>query len=334
MAERKEPWRRNESLEKLLHETNRILAPAEEVLLEKGATPRLPTLLIVGAPRSGTTLLLQWLAASGHFAYPSNLMSRFYLAPAVGARIQLLLTDERFAFRDELWDLGQSADFSSDLGKTRGALSPNEFWYFWRRFLPNEELRPLSTDEIGQIDTEGLRQELAAVEQVFEKPVAMKALILQYNLAPLTRIFPSGLVLHVCRSPLYNAQSILEAREKFFGDRTQWYSAQPPEFASLLELDPAGQVAGQVYYTNRSIEQQLEDLDARRWLRVDYESFCAEPQRVYANLRSKLGELGWELPVEYPGPPTFTHTNQRRISQAEFKALGEAWDALGADEET
>ena len=333
MAERKEPWRRNELLEQLLHETNRILAPAERALLEKGAAPRLPTLLIVGPPRSGTTLLLQWLAASGRFAYPSNLMSRFYLAPAVGARIQLLLTDERFAFRDELWDLGRSSDFSSDLGKTRGALSPNEFWYFWRRFLPNEELRALSDDELTRIDAQGLRQELAAVEQVFEKPLALKAMILQYNLAALIGILPTALILHVHRSPVYNAQSILEAREKFFGDRRQWYSAKPPQYASLLDLDPAGQVAGQVYYTLRSIEGQLEQLDARRWMRVDYESLCAEPRRVYAELRGKLYELGCALPAAYDGPASFEHTNQMRIAQEEFQALVEAWESVSAAEE-
>ena len=36
--------------------------------------------LVVGGPRSGSTVMMQWLASSGVFAYPSNLLSRFYRA--------------------------------------------------------------------------------------------------------------------------------------------------------------------------------------------------------------------------------------------------------------
>ena len=46
----------------------------------------------MGNPRSGTTLFIQWLGISGYLAYPTNLLSRFYGVPCIGAKIQLMLT--------------------------------------------------------------------------------------------------------------------------------------------------------------------------------------------------------------------------------------------------
>ena len=54
---------------------------------------RFSKVFVVGALRSGTTLFTQWLATTGLTAYPTNLLSRFYGAPLVGAKIQQLLTD-------------------------------------------------------------------------------------------------------------------------------------------------------------------------------------------------------------------------------------------------
>ena len=120
--EREAAFRRNTELERLLKSLNRTLGPAEENLLatasDLGADH--PLVFIMGPLRSGTTLFMQWLASSGIVAYPSNLLSRFYAAPAVGAQIQLLLTDPRYNFRDEILDFTGPVTFDSENGKTIG----------------------------------------------------------------------------------------------------------------------------------------------------------------------------------------------------------------------
>ena len=80
--DRTDAWRRNDTLEGLLGELSGLLGPAEERLnaLDAGAEP-LPVVLVVGPPRSGTTLTMQLLAATGLCAYPTNLLSRFYARP-------------------------------------------------------------------------------------------------------------------------------------------------------------------------------------------------------------------------------------------------------------
>ncbi|HRX04698.1 MAG TPA: sulfotransferase, partial [Anaerolineae bacterium] len=143
-AERQPEHRRNPRLEALLDEISGLLGPVESEVAARYHMPAYPVVLVMGLPRCGSTLTMQWLAASGRFGYPSNLLSRFYAAPYVGARIQQLLTDPQFSFGDELHDLASAVGFDSTLGKTRGALAPNEFWYFWRRFIPNVEPRKLT----------------------------------------------------------------------------------------------------------------------------------------------------------------------------------------------
>ena len=127
-------FRRNQRLTELLNEINSELEPVEKELME-GQKLEYPVIFIVGALRSGTTLLTQWLANSGRFSYPSNLLSRFYKAPIMGAKLQLLLTDEKYNFKDELKDLKTNVNYESENGKTKGVLAPNEFWFLWQKFL-------------------------------------------------------------------------------------------------------------------------------------------------------------------------------------------------------
>lgn len=133
-------FRRSAEQESLLQGVNDLLAEAERRIIEDSAGPTKPLIFIVGAPRSGTTLMLQWLAASGRFAYPTNLLSRFFKAPYIGVRIQQLLTDPSLDYRGELFELtGTTIDWVSNAGKTRGVLQPHEFFYFWRRFFPVDQ---------------------------------------------------------------------------------------------------------------------------------------------------------------------------------------------------
>jgi hypothetical protein len=318
-------YRRNERLERLLTEINEILGPAEDQLSESFPRPRYPILLVVGGPRSGSTLMMQWLAASGRLAYPSNLLSRFYRAPSIGARIQLLLTEPRYSFMDELEGFGRAPDFSSDLGKTRGALQPNDFWYFWRRFIPNSEPVYLDGSELAKVDGEGFLRELAAIEAVFDKPFAMKGMILEQNIPFLHSLLDKVLFINIKRHPLFNIQSLLEARTRFFGDRRRWYSIRPRQYEELAGLDPVEQVAGQVYYKNRAIEEGLQLIPASRQIDIGYEEFCNSPLAFFEALGCKLARLGFREMGEYEGPERFECADTIRLSAGECERAAAAY---------
>jgi hypothetical protein len=331
-SERTQQHQRNQSLEELLDELNSLLNYAELQVEEEFESPRWPVVFIVGPPRSGTTLLLQWLAQTGIFGYPTNLISRFYAAPYIGAKIQRLLTDPEFDFNDEFQDLRQSIGFNSTLGKTQGLLAPNEFWYFWRRFIPNEEPRYLEPEEVQQVDQKGFAASLAALESALGKPLVMKGLIVQYNLKVIAETLRRGaLFIQTHRHPFYNIQSLLKARRSYYDTEKKWYSVKPEEYERLSDLSPAEQVAGQVYFTNQSISRQLGYVSDDQKLRLSYESFCRNPKIVYSELEEKLRGQGVSLSQEYNGPAEFESTNQIRVSQKRKSDLVAAWNRFSEE---
>lgn len=282
-------YRRSTQQEELLREVNDWLAAAERRLVQHIHKPSKPLIFIVGAPRSGTTLMLQWLAASGVFGYPTNFLSRFFGAPYIGIRIQQLLTDASSDYRGELFELtGTRVEWTSEVGKTRGALQPHEFFYFWRRFFPIDQARKLTREQVAASDPEGFVQGWGVIEHALGKPVAAKGILLQYDIDLLAEWLPQAIFVHTRRDPLFNIQSLLEARERVFGTRTAWFSVRPPEYDWLRHEDPYTQVAGQVLYTNRAIEAALDRLPRTRAVRVDYEDFCRNPRDVWVQLAEAI----------------------------------------------
>jgi len=324
---RTELFRRNDSLEQLLAVVNQALAPAEKRWLEEEVNVQglHPLVFIMGPLRSGTTLFIQWLASTGVVAYPTNLLSRFYGAPALGAMIQLLLTDERYNFRNEILDFHKPIDFASENGKTVGALGPNEFWYFWRKFLPFKELDWLSDQELFQVvDIKTLVSELHALTRIFNKPFAMKGMILNYNIPFLDRIFEKALFIQIHREPVANVASVLEARKRQHGDEAVWYSFKIPEYPELQGLDALHQSAGQVTYIDRAVSHGMAQVDESRKLFVDYDEFCRNPARVYEHLIEKLGIPTGNIP--YNGPVSFE--NRRHVSSSKALEISNALTQL------
>jgi len=323
---RSQNFKRNSSLEEFLIEINNDLWNTEEKLLNI-KEPDYPLIFIMGPLRSGSTLMTQWLANLG-FAYPTNLMSRFYKSPIIASKIQKLLTNEEYNYRNEIRDFNSNIDFSSENGKTRGALAPNEFWYFWRRFLPFKELDYLPTKELFEkVDVDTFKSEFAGIVDVFQKPFALKGMILNCNIDFLDKIFEKAIFIYTKRDPLTNIESALKAREKQLGSIEEWYSFKIPEYKNLKKLNPYEQVAGQIYHINKAVETGLENVIEHKKMVVNYEDFCEKPEEFYNELREKLKVQGYDINEKYKGQVSFSVTRKsvddENILKAYKKFYGE-----------
>lgn len=322
---RKTEFKRNSNLEKLLAELNSLLVGVEEKVIKNYEKPKYPVLLVVGGPRTGSTLMMQWIASLKTFSYPTNLLSRFFAAPYIGAKIQLILTHPNYNFKNEITDFEKNFSFKSNLGKTKGALEPNDFWYFWRRFIPNNLPRWLTENEEKKVDKKKLLAEIAALEHVFNKPFALKGMILEQNLPLLDSIFDKIIFLNLKRHPFFNIQSLLESRLKFFGDLKKWYSIRPKQYNKLIKLDPIKQVAGQVYYKNKAVERGLSRIDKKKYLNVDYEKFCENPRKVFKKIKLKYQEQGMKVKWHYKGADRFISANHVRLNKKDVNKIIEAY---------
>ncbi|TNE67862.1 MAG: sulfotransferase, partial [Alphaproteobacteria bacterium] len=309
-------FERSQALEAVLAEVNGAIGP---VLPPPYTRPRFPVVFILGNARSGTTLMLQWLSQLGAFSYPSNMLARFFANPYFGARVQQALADYD---KEDLIGLRGGWDFKSDLGRTRGALAPSEFWYFWRRFFKFGEIQCLSDAELAAVDADGFRRGLAGIEAAFDKPLALKAMIMNWHAPYLDSILDHALFLHVRRDRFACAQSIYEARQRFYGDADRWYAFKPREYPALADKDPFAQVAGQVHYTDRAIEQGLAGVVEDRKLVVDYEAFCADPAATYGAIARRFAAQGCNrLPARYEGPAAFDVNKTVRLDAADADRL-------------
>ena len=331
--QRQKEFQRNPHLECLLSELNGLLVLSEDQVIGGFQQPNYPVVFLMGCARSGTTLALQWLASTGLFSYPSNLISRFYAAPYIGARIQQMLTDSRFDFANEFGlsvDTGSQA-FSSNLGKTHGLLSPNEFWYFWRRFFPDGETQEFQASQLIDVDSDSLVAEIAALESVCDRPVTMKGMFLNWNIPFLAGLFDKALFVQIRRHPFYNMQSLLMARQRFYGSEEQWYSFKPPEFSELRNRPVAEQIAGQLYYTNRAIETGMAQLSPERCLTLDYEMLCQQPADSFNQLAAKLAAQDFVVSENYGGPEKFKAQGSVRLPETQTRELMDAYRDLSKE---
>lgn len=325
VQDRREEFKPNPKLNELIGELRSLLEPVQHQVNARYRSPRRPVTLVIGCPRSGTTLLFQALAMSGGFAYPSNLLERFAYAPYFGARIQQMLLDPEFDYREELADLRSEVGFSSTLGRTKGALAVSEFYHFWRRFLPVFDPQHIPDDRLSEVGVDAFRAELASLEDAFGKPWVCKGIMAQFNLPFFAERMPELLFLYISRPPIYLMQSIYKARQKYYGSPDIWWSVKPREYDRLATMSPVDQVAGQVYYTVRAIERGLDAVDPQRVVRVAYDEFCQRPAETYRQLSDRYRRLGDGLPEAYRGEDRFRASAELTLAKETLDALESAY---------
>jgi LPS sulfotransferase NodH len=329
--ERTDRYARNELLEGLLKELGALLSTCDARRRAPYPAPKTPVTLVVGCGRSGTTMMMQILAASGAFGYPSNVISRFHAAPYVGALVHRMLYDRAFSYKAEMADLepfSWASDWKTDVGKTRGGAAPNVFWYFWRRFFPDQDHQFFTAEALARVDREGFLAGLAALEQGLQKPLALKGMFVNWNLPFLDEMLDKALFVFMRRHPLFTVQSILEVREKMFGDRRAWWSFRPPELAGTAAMDPLVEVTRQVFHTNAAVEDGLARLEPVRVLELSYEQCCADPAQALTHVREKLMGQGCEIVAEYAGPRAFPERNELRLPDHECQMVCDLYGEL------
>lgn len=286
----------NEQIDDIIRNANEWLKDMELSFLSSFSEPEGPVFFIVGAPRSGTTLLLQTIINHFNLGYINNLVARFWNAPVTGA-----------AYFRSVSQSNKPVSYASRGGFTDGFSGPHEFGYFWKRFFLYGETHALDKEKHEKIDTITLNREIAGLEKVFGKPMIFKnpaALSLQVDF--LGRYIPNSYFIYIRRDPFYIAQSLYLKRIEIFGDAGTWYSVKPDSYLQLKDRPPVEQVAGQVTDTIRKMEKDIAALPADRVTAFDYESFCPNPARILGQCdplmkylspdwREELGKLSFRV---------------------------------------
>ena len=218
----------DENFEQMLMQMNKALLPVEDRLLPQlEGTELPPVVFFCYAPRTGSSMISQYLARTGAFSYVSNITARFWEAPYMALRLeqQLNLRDpENYADKP----------IKSKFGVTSLPADPHEFGFFWRKILTtgaHDRVEP----ELANPDTASyLKRKINAMRSVFDKPFFFKNGLAGYNSRYLKSVFPDARFIVITRHPFFIAQSLYLARKTLYKDTSHWCSLRPAALTDII----------------------------------------------------------------------------------------------------
>jgi len=241
-----------------------MLQRNERSLFHKQAEADLPCVFIVGAPRSGTTLVYQVLTHVLHVSYFTNVTAMFPRSPITATRyFQSLGLKGRKSFRNYY-------------GNTAGLQSPNDGFGVWNRWLGKD--RYVARKSLEEHDIEAMRNFFKAWHAVLNLPFLNKNNRNLDCLSLLAESLPGARFIVVRRNPILVVQSILESRKIVHGDATRAWglmSETLPEFSTPIEI--LERICDQVVRIEQRLQDQLREIEENRWHAVWYEDFCRDP---------------------------------------------------------
>lgn len=312
-SERRPAFRESPQQRRRLDELNRLLAGVEAGLEAEPASPAWPLVFVIGAPRSGTTLVSQVLASSGGYAWVNNFVARFWEAPVLGAKLARAMGLDAEAF---------GSSFDSAWGTTRGWLEPHEFGYFWNRFFDlGQETHALSPAELERVDAAGLRRAIDRLQVELGGPLMLKNNTwCSFQAAFLAELFPRAIFVACFRGVAWLAQSFLLARRARLEDPHGWWSVRPPSYDTLRRLPVPQQVVGQAHDIQAGIERALRAVAPERVVRVEYAELCRAPRDVCRRTAAAAGLAAGDLARV---PSAFESRDVVRVPPDEWQILSQ-----------
>jgi hypothetical protein len=229
---------------------------------------------IIGAPRTGSTILYQALTNLYDVLYIDNLVCKFHRNLFFG-----------FWLSNKIFGSTTHNSFTSHYGQTRGRHSPSECGHFWYRWLPKDH-HFIDHNEISTQMVENIRREISSVINYFDKPIIFKNLNAGQRLRLLTRCFPEAKFIFITRDPLQTAQSILMAKRRLGLADNEFWSIMPQNANELKKLDWDEQIVKQVCFLEKQIIQDSSMVHRDNFFKIHYRDLSL--QRI-DTLAKKLG---------------------------------------------
>lgn len=307
---------KNEGVEEYLLAMNKALLTLDlPVPGAHGDPETLPIIYIVGAPRSGTTLLSQVLSRYLPAGYINNLTARFWLRPSAGIMLSNALIGK---------DSRRQVTFSSIHGTTEGLANPHEFGYFWRQWLRLDGApchNPPESDK-ALIDKEGLKKALEnEILSTFGTPVLFKNIICGFYASILARLHTKSFFIYIERDIKTVVRSVIKARKERYGSYCAWWSAKPSTYQSIVDKkgSPVEEVAMQILDCRREMKEELSKPGVH-WIHVSYEDLCDNPVKVTGLICDRLADVGIHMKPDFFDTPAFMRRDGTPLT-AEFEQI-------------
>jgi hypothetical protein len=280
----------------------------ERKRIRDAASSSLPILLIVGAPRSGTTLLYQTLTRFLPTSYFNNFSALFARAPITAS-----VTFSRF-------NKQRRADYHSYYGNTAGWTAPNDGFHVWNRWLGIDRY---SVPRQLSLETQrDMQRFFNAWFASFPQPFLNKNNRNTACVPLLAAALPNVYFIEVRREPAFVVQSLLQAREHIQGSKAIGWGLGSTSAASSMSMpDYTANVCAQVFHIDQMLRRDQALIAPERFISITYEDFCRAPGAIVQHVASaSLGIVVDENRLQHELKP-FETTNQVRLPAKEFDAI-------------
>lgn len=305
---------------------NKILEPAKRVyrrarglyyrsmesldnrLNERVSGTDFPPVFILGAPRTGTTLIYQCLCQSLELSYLCNFASGHFRYAATAT-----------ALASKVTTIEPPESYANKYGTTAGWSAPSQGNKFWARWFPSDQ------SYVSKVDDKALRQvvgSVARMEKACKTPFINKVQGHCARVLPLTEAFPDAVFIKVGREYVPTVQSILRGRRKFHKDEEQWFSVKPSSFESIRQEPLITQICLQIKGVEDDIARDLAQNGKCLVVDISYEDFCKDPRGFISDFSQKyLAETGYDLKVRRECPASFTIDNDQKLPDDEYEQV-------------
>lgn len=276
-----------------------ILRFLENKKFRKFVKRKYQPIFIIGAPRTGSTILYQALTNAYKFAYIDNTACIWHR----NLRFGMWLSHKKYGDKPH-------NNFKAEHGNTRkfGGHAPSECGQFWYRWLPKDR-HFVDHDEVTDRMIQQIREEVLGVSGYFQRPLLFKNLNAGQRLRLIKKAFPDAKIIFVRRDPRFVTRSILKARKKVGVPAGRWWSIMPANVDELLKLPEPDMCAAQVYYLERQIEEDLKLFYVDNVRTIHYQElgeelicklaeWCGVPKRPDAEMPEFMHDDPASLPAE------------------------------------
>lgn len=227
----------------------------------------LSPIFIVGAPRSGSSILWQLIAKYYRIVYISNFMALF---PSRMSKIFCLT-----------WQsiLNYNKIKHSQYGYISGLNSPNEAGALMDLWFDNK---------LNQHQILSIRNTVARISKMAKSPFVFKNLNNSIRIENILKIFPDAKFIYLKRNYKDNVKSLLNARKQIHNDLSKWWSVTPKNWKRISMKSPEEQVDWQIKQINNQIELDLWAKNNPQWIKINYENLCVHTEDCLSYIASEF----------------------------------------------
>ena len=237
-------------------------------------------IFIVGTPRSGSTILYQFLSLVLDITYTTNKWALF---------------PRSFPLFPSNFSHQPINEFENHYGNGKHLMSIQEggnIFDIWFASTGNHYCDRLSRQRL-----QAFRAYFHKISAISKKKCLLKNTRNSLRLKVIKQAFPNAKFIFVIRDLRYVSQSMLEGRKFLYGSYDKNFTVVPKEWNQFSHLSNPAQVASQAYFIEKQIRDDLKDVDESRIFQVQYRDFCCRPFEISKLIAHKFSvDLRTDIP--------------------------------------